>query len=76
MIVSDLKKRFIHRDLSWLNFNERVLLEALDSSNPLIEQLRFMAIFASNMDEFFMVRMAGLKRLIDSGYNVSDDYGY
>lgn len=76
MIVSDLKKRFIHRDLSWLNFNERVLLEALDSSNPFIEQLRFMAIFASNMDEFFMVRMAGLKRLIDSGYNVSDDYGY
>lgn len=76
MILSDLKKRFIHRDLSWLNFNERVLLEALDGSNPLIEQLRFMAIFANNLDEFFMVRMAGLKRLVDSGYNVSDDYGY
>ena len=70
------KDRFIHRDLSWLAFNERVLEEALDPDNPLAERLRFIAIFANNMDEFYMVRFAGLKRLVDSNYTQADDFGW
>jgi len=57
-------KRIIARDISWLAFNERVLQEALDKeNNPLIERLRFLGIFSSNMDEFFRVRYASMKRL-------------
>lgn len=57
------QKRIIARDISWLAFNERVLQEALDESNPLIERLRFLGIYSSNMDEFFRVRYASMKRL-------------
>lgn len=57
------KPTIIARDVSWLLFNERVLQEALDKSNPLIERLRFLGIFSSNMDEFFRVRYASIKRL-------------
>lgn len=70
------KPNIIHRDLSWLAFNERVLEEAVDHANPLAERLKFAAIFVSNLDEFFMVRVADLKRLLDSGYNRMDVYGY
>lgn len=74
--MDDLKPKFIHRDLSWLSFNERVLDEALDTENPLLERIKFLAIVVNNLDEFFMVRLAILKRLLDSGYNRKDNFGY
>ena len=61
------KEKYIDRDLSWLEFNKRVLDEAEDPATPILEKLKFTAIFSSNLDEFVMVRMAALAGKLSSG---------
>ena len=67
--------RYLDREISWLQFNERVLQLAADESVPLLERARYLAIFTSNLDEFFMVRVAGLKRRIATGIAVRSASG-
>jgi len=59
--------KYTNRELSWLQFNSRVLQEAADTSVPLIERLRFLGIFSNNLDEFFRVRYATVRRIVEAG---------
>src|SRR6187431_2019694 len=66
-VALDDPSLYVNRELSWLEFNRRVLDEARDPSVPLLERLKFLAIFSSNLDEFFMVRVGGLQQKVQAG---------
>src|SRR3954462_8610720 len=67
-LVGDTEQRVLNRELSWLDFNARVLALADQTSAPLLERAKFLAIFSQNLDEFFQVRVAGLKDQVAAGF--------
>lgn len=74
-MILDKPQNFINRELSWLQFNNRVLEEAQDKSNLPLERLKFLAIVSSNLDEFFMIRVAGIKQLVEAQVTTPDPSG-
>ncbi|MCY9663043.1 polyphosphate kinase 1 [Paenibacillus chondroitinus] len=74
--LKEISTKYLNRDLSWIEFNWRVLEEAQDPSTPLLERVKFLAIVSSNLDEFMSVRVAGLKDQIKAGYTKKDFTGY
>ena len=76
LISVNPRERLIDRELSWLAFNERVLELAENQSNPLLERCRFLAIFSSNLDDFYMIRVASVKRKLEGGVTKKNSAGY
>jgi polyphosphate kinase len=74
--VTEARKTLIDRELSWLDFNRRVLELAEDSTTPVLERCRFLAIFSSNLDDFYMIRVATLKQRLESGFTKENTAGY
>ena len=70
------KPQYYPKELSWLAFNERVLQEAADTNNPIIERLRFLGIYSNNLDEFFRVRVAEIQRTISVAKNMMTKPNY
>ena len=76
LLATNLRETLIDRELSWLDFNQRVLELAEDPQTPLLERCRFLSIFSSNLDDFYMIRVATLKRKLESGVTKSNTAGY